>query len=288
MSERNVGVLGNDQVSFFCIGSLIVADDVFEGFHCGWDQSLESLLGHTVGKTSDTIGTVLSNIKMIFIIGTGPFANLDKLTANLINHHLVLDFTFFDEIDEEEGGVLDLLWRDNLVLGHDGSVVWLDARVHDSGRILLINRHYDVATFSNIGSGTCNLINGSLDGFQILLVDLGLALFLLNLCHVNFLLFGDVLQASLHKFSKGFEFGSRFKESAVIVVLHDSHAVEEFFEVEFQVFEASFFASSGKDMKGELIKELVEESLVSRRLLGEKDVLEGLQGIFAEDSSVRE
>jgi hypothetical protein len=70
---------------------------------------------------------------MIFIIGTGPFANLDELTANLINHHLVLDFTFFDEIDEEEGGVLDLLWRDNLVLGHDGSVVWLDASVHDSG-----------------------------------------------------------------------------------------------------------------------------------------------------------
>ena len=133
VSERNVGVLRNDQMSFFCIGSLIVADDVFEGFHCGWDQSLESLLGHTVGKTSDTIGTVLSNIKMIFIIGTGPFANLDKLTANLINHHLVLDFTFFDEIDEEEGGVLDLLWRDNLVLGHDGSVVWLDASVHDSG-----------------------------------------------------------------------------------------------------------------------------------------------------------
>lgn len=64
--------------------------------------------------------------------------------------------------------------------------------------------------------------------------------------------------------------------------------MEEFFEVEFQVFEASFFASSRKDMKGELIEELVEESLVSRRLFGEKDVLEGLQGIFAEDSSVRE
>jgi len=52
--------------------------------------------------------------------------------------------------------------------------------------------------------------------------------------------------------------------------------VEELFEVEFQVFEASFFGSSRKDMKGELIKELVKESLVSRRLFGDKDVLEGL------------
>jgi len=154
VSKRNVGIFRNDQVSFFFIGSLIVGDDMVKSFHCSWDQRLESSLGHTVGKTSDTIGTVLSNIKVFFIIGTGPFANLDKLTANLINHHFILNFTFFDEIDEEEGGVLDLLWRDNLVLGHNRSKVWLNASIHDTSRILLINRHYNVATFSNIGSST--------------------------------------------------------------------------------------------------------------------------------------
>lgn len=117
---------------------------------------------------------------------------------------------------------------------------------------------------------------------------MSLALFFFNLFHVNFLLFGDILQASLHKFSEGLEFVSRFKEGGLIVVLHDSHAVEEFLKVELQVFEASFFAGSRKDMKREVLKHLVEECLVSRRLFGDKDVLEGLQGVLAENSSMVE
>jgi len=139
VSERNVGILRNDQVSFFLICGLIVRNDVFKSFHSSWGQRLESLLGHVVGEASDTISTVLSNIKMIFIIGTGPFANLDELTADLINHHLILDSALFDEVDEEEGGVLDLLWGDKLVLGHNRSVVWLDASIHDTSCVLLIN-----------------------------------------------------------------------------------------------------------------------------------------------------
>lgn len=41
-------------------------------------------------------------------------------------------------------------------------------------------------------------------------------------------------------------------------------------------------------MKREVLKHLVEESLVSGRLLGDKDELEGLQGVFAENSGMVE
>ena len=287
VSEGNIGVLRDDQVSFFFACSIVVRDDVIKCGHGRWDQRLESVLRHGVRKASNTIGTVLSDIEMILIVGTGPFANFDELGADFINHELVLNFALFDEVDEEESGVLDLLWRDDLVLGHDGSIVWLDTGVHDSGSIFLINGHYSVAAFSNICGSASNLINGGLDSLQILFIDLSPALFFLNLFHVNFLLFADILQASLHEFAEGLKFGGRLEESTVFVIFHHFHAVEQLLKVQLQVFQATLFTCGGEDVEGEMLKELVKQSVVALWLLSYKDKLKRFESVLAENSSMR-
>lgn len=124
VSESDVCVLSHSKV--LLRKSVWVREAMLNRLDSGWHKRREYLLIEMLGKDSNTINSVLSNISHVML---GPKGDLNKLLAKPEDQHKVLVIAIVDVLHEEERGILKFSLTHNSVLLENLAEVWADIQI---------------------------------------------------------------------------------------------------------------------------------------------------------------